>query len=70
MERQEVWTVIRVTHRGGLAHVEMGSINERATGPLIKVPLADAPRVGENIRLTYSWGEDYTAPVTQLRETD
>lgn len=73
MKKEEVWSVVRVTHRGTLAHVEMGNrptdgVNDNVHGPTIKVAVEDAPRVGERIRLTYSWGEDYAAPVTRLRQ--
>ena len=71
MVKEEYWEVIRVTARRGMAYVELGRY--RATpyvptyGPAFKTQVDNAPHVGDKVRLAFAWGDDYAAPVIDLR---
>lgn len=68
MTKDETWTVVRVTERGGQAHVELGNrTHQPGWGPSFTCPIDGAPTISQKVRLTYSWGEDYAAPVTPIR---
>lgn len=70
MRVEQVWSVIRVTARGAKAHIELGhrpTTSVAQFGPAFVTTVEDAPHIGDKISLTYTWGEDYAAPVTKLR---
>lgn len=71
MIKEQSWTVVRVTERSNQAHVELGNRTHMpGWGPSFVCEIEGAPTIAEKVRLTFTWGEDYAAPVTSIRKED